>query len=109
MSKKLQTMWKKNHDSVKHFKFCVLNININLFNEIKSLLGLFFQADSGMPNAFGKHTRRNVSEYSLYHQKLFMVSSAKSTAGNSNTCTEMLGGRNSTLLYYDKIARYENG
>lgn len=34
----------KIHDSVKHFKFRVLNININLFTEIKVSTRLFFSS-----------------------------------------------------------------
>lgn len=40
--------------------------------------------------SFGKHTHRKVSEYSLQHLKLFIFFSPRSTAGNSNTCIEML-------------------
>lgn len=76
------------HDSVKHFKFHVLNTDIILITEIKVSTKLFFKQTQECRMSFG----RKVSEYSLQHLKLFIFS-PKSTAGNSNTCIEMLKAR----------------
>ena len=61
------------YDSVKHFKFHVLNMGIILITEIKVSTKLFFKQTQEYWMSFGKHTLTKVSEYPLASEAIYLL------------------------------------